>query len=47
MAERIVGLGRDVDGWVEVRGGLEERDEVATDHLDTLSDGSAVSAASP
>lgn len=42
--ERIVAVGRTWNGLVEVRGALKAGENVATDHLDTLSDGAAVSA---
>jgi multidrug efflux pump subunit AcrA (membrane-fusion protein) len=45
VAERLVTLGREVDGMVEVRGGqLTATDEVATEALDQLSDGAQVAA---
>lgn len=44
VTERIVTVGREVDGLVEVRGTLTANDEVATAALDKLSDGTEVKA---
>lgn len=45
VLERIVTLGREIDGLVEVHGNLEPTDEIATDNIDQLSDGMDVVAA--
>jgi RND family efflux transporter MFP subunit len=42
VSERLVTLGREVDGMVEVRGQLAATDEVAIEAVDQLSDGAAV-----
>jgi RND family efflux transporter MFP subunit len=42
VIERIVAIGREVDGKVEVRGTLAANDEVAITELDKLSDGAEV-----
>ena len=44
VVERIVTLGREVDGLVEVRGALAAGDEVAAGSLDKLSDGAEIKA---
>lgn len=41
--ERIVAVGRSWQGLVEVRGALKAGEQIATDHLDTLTDGARVS----
>jgi len=46
VLERIVTLGREVDGLVEVHGNLEPTDEVAVDNIDQLADGMDIVAAS-
>lgn len=46
VLERIVSLGREIDGLVEVHGNLEATDEVALDNIDQLSDGMDIVAAS-
>lgn len=46
VLERIVTLGREVDGLVEVHGNIEATDEVALDNIDQLSDGMDIVAAS-
>jgi len=45
VIERIVTLGREVDGLVEVHGNLQPTDEVATDNIDQLSDGMDIAVA--
>jgi RND family efflux transporter MFP subunit len=42
VVERIVTVGREVDGLVEIRGTLSPNDEVATSAIDRLSDGTEV-----
>lgn len=42
VVERIVNLGRESEGLVEVRGTLTSADEVAADNIDKLSDGAEV-----
>jgi RND family efflux transporter MFP subunit len=42
VIERIVVIGREVDGMVEVRGTLASSDEVAVDGVDKLNDGAEV-----
>ena len=42
VAERLVTIGREADGLVEVHGQLAPSDEVATEALDQLNDGAAV-----
>ncbi|MBK9267040.1 MAG: efflux RND transporter periplasmic adaptor subunit [Polyangiaceae bacterium] len=42
VIERIVTLGREIDGLVEVHGNLEPTDEVAIDNIDQLSDGADI-----
>lgn len=42
VVERIVAIGREIDGLVEVRGALQPTDEIATDSLDALSDGAEI-----
>jgi hypothetical protein len=44
VVERIVTVGREVDGLVEVKGTLTPSDEVATAAVDKLGDGSEVTA---
>src|SRR5262249_39585678 len=44
VVEKIVTVGREADGLVEVRGALAPSDEVATAAVDKLSDGSEVKA---
>lgn len=44
VVERIVTVGREVDGLVEVKGTLTSADEVATSGVDKLGDGSEVAA---
>jgi RND family efflux transporter MFP subunit len=39
VLERIVSLGREIDGLVEVHGNLQATDEIATDNIDQLADG--------
>ena len=39
VAEKIVTVGRELDGLVEVKGALAATDEIATDQIDKLSDG--------
>ena len=45
VIERIVTLGREIDGLVEVHGNLLPTDEVATDNIDQLSDGMDIAVA--
>ncbi|HRI62810.1 MAG TPA: efflux RND transporter periplasmic adaptor subunit [Polyangium sp.] len=45
VLERIVTLGREIDGLVEIHGNVVATDEVATDNIDQLSDGLDVVAA--
>jgi RND family efflux transporter MFP subunit len=42
VSERIVTIGREVDGLIEVKGTLTAADEIATDAVDKLSDGAEV-----
>lgn len=42
VTERIVTVGREVEGLVEIRGLLGPNDEIALDNVDTLSDGAEV-----
>jgi RND family efflux transporter MFP subunit len=42
VVERIVTLGREIDGLIEVHGNVNPTDEVAIDHVDALSDGADV-----
>ena len=44
VIERIVTVGREVDGLVEVRGTLAASDEVAISGLDKLADGTEIKA---
>lgn len=44
VVERIVTVGREVEGLVEVRGSLAAGDEVATGSVDKLSDGAEITA---
>jgi RND family efflux transporter MFP subunit len=46
VVERIVTLGREIDGLVEIHGALTPNDEIATDSLDALSDGAEIQVAS-
>lgn len=46
VTERIITLGREIEGMVEVRGILSPTDEVAIDQVDALSDGAEVKPAS-
>jgi RND family efflux transporter MFP subunit len=46
VVERIVTIGREVDGLIEVRGVLTAADEIAIDEVDKLSDGAEVRPAS-
>lgn len=45
VIERIVTLGREIDGLVEIHGNVVATDEVATDNIDQLADGLDVVAA--
>jgi len=45
VVERIVTIGREIDGTVEIHGNLAPSDEVALDHVDLLQDGAEVNAA--
>ena len=45
VLERIVTLGREIDGLIEVHGNLEITDEVAIDNVEQLADGMDVAAA--
>lgn len=45
VIERIVSLGREIDGLVEVHGNLLATDEVATDNIELLADGMDIVAA--
>lgn len=45
VTERIVNIGREIDGLVEIRGILSPTDEVAIDNVDKLSDGAEVTPA--
>ncbi len=45
VIERIVSLGREVDGFVEIHGNVLPTDEVATDNVELLSDGADVAPA--
>lgn len=45
VTERIVTVGREVEGLVEIRGKLAATDEVAVDNVDKLSDGAEVTPA--
>ena len=45
VIERIVSLGREIDGLVEVHGNLQATDEVATDNIELLADGMDIVAA--
>jgi len=42
VSERIVSVGREIDGLTEVRGTLASADEIAVDAVDKLSDGAEV-----
>jgi RND family efflux transporter MFP subunit len=42
VSERIVTIGREVDGLTEVKGTLAATDEIATDAVDKLSDGAEI-----
>lgn len=42
VSERIVSIGREVEGLTEVRGTLSSADEIAVDSVDKLSDGAEV-----
>jgi RND family efflux transporter MFP subunit len=42
VSERIVSLGRELDGLTEVKGTLTAADEIATDAVEKLSDGAEV-----
>jgi RND family efflux transporter MFP subunit len=42
VSERIVSIGREVGGQLEIRGTLAPTDEVATDNVDKLSDGAEI-----
>jgi RND family efflux transporter MFP subunit len=45
VVERIVTVGREVEGLVEVRGALQATDEVAVENVEKLSDGAEIQAA--
>jgi RND family efflux transporter MFP subunit len=45
VIERIVTLGREVDGLVEIHGNVQPTDEVAIDNIEQLSDGADIVAA--
>jgi RND family efflux transporter MFP subunit len=44
VVERIVTIGREIDGFVEIRGSISPNEEVAIDRVDQLQDGAEVNA---
>ncbi|NUQ74440.1 MAG: efflux RND transporter periplasmic adaptor subunit, partial [Polyangiaceae bacterium] len=45
VVERIVTVGREVEGLVEIRGMIHAGDEVAVENVEKLSDGAEIQAA--